>query len=135
MAIDAGLYMASFRLFTSKSGKKYFGTKQFDRIGNHRLHLHSAAGLMHDNFRLSNLDYGHLMDEAFKLENDVHAYEKILRLAAFNVFAHNRDDHSKNVSFLMNHEGKWQLVSVYDLTFSMSSHGFHSTTIVNIIAK
>jgi len=101
MALDAGIEMSESKLFKGKSGKAYFGTKRFDRIGNKRLHLHSAAGIMHDNFRLSNLDYGNLMDCAFKLEQDVRAYKKILRLAAFNVFAHNRDDHSKNFSFLM----------------------------------
>lgn len=99
MALDAGIEMSESRLFTGQSGKTYFGTKRFDRLGDNRLHLHSAAGMMHDNFRLSSMDYGHLMDCAFILEKDVKAYEKILRLAAFNVFANNRDDHSKNFSF------------------------------------
>jgi serine/threonine-protein kinase HipA len=91
--------------------------------------MHSAAGMMHDNFRLSNLDYGNIMDCAFRLERDVRAYEKILRLAAFNIFAHNRDDHSKNISFLMDENGKWKIAPAYDLTFSSSSHGMHSTMV------
>jgi serine/threonine-protein kinase HipA len=131
MALDAGILMSDSRLFKGKSGKVYFGTKRFDRIGNNRLHLHSAAGIMHDNFRLSNLDYGNLMDCAFKLEKDVRAYEKVLRLAAFNVFAHNRDDHSKNFAFLMNELGTWKLAPAYDLTFSNSGHGMHSTMVAN----
>lgn len=85
--------------------------------------------MLHDNFRLSNLDYGHIMDAAFQLENHVEAYEKVFRLACFNVLAHNRDDHSKNFSFLMNKNGNWQFAPAYDLTFSSSSHGQHSTTI------
>jgi serine/threonine-protein kinase HipA len=129
MAIAAGIEMSECRLFQGKSGKMYFGTKRFDRNQQQRLHLHSAAGLMHDNFRLSNLDYGHLMDCAFTLEKDVLAYEKILRLATFNVFANNRDDHSKNFSFLMDKKGNWKLAPAYDLTFSYSSHGLHSTMI------
>jgi serine/threonine-protein kinase HipA len=91
--------------------------------------MHSAAGIMHDNFRLSNLDYGNVMDCAFILERDVRAYEKILRLAAFNVFAHNRDDHSKNISFLMDENGNWKVAPAYDLTFSSSGHGMHSTMV------
>jgi serine/threonine-protein kinase HipA len=126
MAIDAGIEMSESKLFKGDSGNVYFGTKRFDRVNNERLHLHSAAGLMHDNFRLSNLDYGHLMDGAFKLENHVRAYENILRIAAFNVFVHNRDDHSKNFSFLMDDIGKWKLAPAYDLTFSTSAHGMHS---------
>lgn len=129
MALAAGLEMNECCLFESTSGHCFFGTKRFDRLGNERLHLHSAAGLMHDNFRLSSMDYGHLMDAAFRLENHIKAYEKVLRLAAFNVFAHNRDDHSKNFSFLMNRKGEWQFAPAYDLTFARSSHGFHSTTV------
>lgn len=129
MALDAGLEMSKAQLFKGKSGKHYFGTQRFDREGNNRLHLHSAAGIMHDNFRLSNMDYGHLMDCAFLLEKDVRAYEKILRIAAFNVFAHNRDDHSKNFSFLMDRQGQWKLAPAYDLTFSYSGHGMHSTMV------
>jgi serine/threonine-protein kinase HipA len=129
MAIDAGIEMSACQLFQGQSGKTYFGTKRFDRQGNNRLHLHSAAGMMHDNFRLSSLDYGHLMDCTFQLERDVKAYEKVLRLAAFNVFANNRDDHSKNFSFLMDATSQWRLAPAYDLTFSYSGHGMHSTMV------
>jgi serine/threonine-protein kinase HipA len=129
MALDAGIEMSECQLFKGQSGKVYFGTKRFDRQGNNKLHLHSAAGIMHDNFRLSALDYGHLMDCAFQLERDIKAYEKVLRLATFNVFANNRDDHSKNFSFLMDATGKWRLAPAYDLTFSYSGHGMHSTMV------
>lgn len=129
MAIDAGIEMNKCKLFKGKSGKEYFATKRFDRIINNRLHMHSASGLMHDNFRLSSMDYGHLMDSAFRLEKHVMAYQKVFRLASFNVFAHNRDDHSKNFSFLMNNKGDWKFAPAYDLTFSSSSHGHHSTMI------
>jgi serine/threonine-protein kinase HipA len=135
MAIDAGIEMSECRLFEGKSGNTYFGTRRFDRQGNNRLHLHSAAGMMHDNFRLSTMDYGHLMDCAFQLERDVNAYEKVLRLAAFNVFANNRDDHSKNFSFLMDASGQWRLAPAYDLTFSYSGHGMHSTMVAGESAK
>lgn len=129
MALAAGIEMSECKLFKGPSGAKYFATKRFDRIKNKRLHLHSASGLLHDNFRYSNLDYGNVMDCAFRLENHVAAYSKVLRLAAFNVFSHNRDDHSKNISFLMNAAGEWKLAPAYDLTFSNSSHGMHSTMI------
>ncbi len=129
MALAAGLEMAESRLFEGKEGRFYFGTKRFDRQGNQRIHMHSVSGLLHDNFRLSSLDYGHIMDAAFRLEKNVQSYAKILRLAAFNVFSHNRDDHSKNFSFLMDKTGNWQFAPAYDLTFSSSSHGFHSTMV------
>lgn len=129
MALAAGIEMSECRLFEGPSKIPYFGTKRFDRIRNNRLHLHSASGLLNDNFRYSNLDYGNIMDCAFRLENHVAAYSKVLRLAAFNVYSHNRDDHSKNISFLMNPKGEWKLAPAYDLTFSNSSHGLHSTMV------
>lgn len=129
MALLAGLEMSDCKLFTGQSGQTYFGTKRFDRINGKRIHMHTASGLMHDNFRMSTMDYGHLMDCAFQLEKHVKAYEKVLRLAAFNVFAHNRDDHSKNFSFLMDAKGDWNIAPVYDLTFSNSAYGFHSTMV------
>jgi serine/threonine-protein kinase HipA len=129
MAINAGIEMSESKLFKGKSGKLYFGTKRFDRPGDKRLHVHSASGLMHDNFQASTMDYGHLMDCAFRLERHVNAYQKVLRLAAFNVFSHNRDDHSKNFSFLMDAQGKWKFAPAYDLTFSYSSYGYHSTMV------
>ena len=129
MAKNAGIEINECKLFKSKKGIYFFGSKRFDRIGNQKLHLHSVAGLLHDNFRMSTIDYGHIMDCAFKLEKNFSSYEKILKLATFNVFAHNRDDHSKNFSFLMNDKGDWKFAPAYDLTFSQSSYGFHSTTV------
>jgi serine/threonine-protein kinase HipA len=129
MALNAGIEMSDCKLFEGKSGKLYFGTKRFDRIGNQRLHIHTASGLMHDNFRASTMDYGHLMDCAFRLVRHVHAYNKIFRLAAFNVFSHNLDDHSKNFSFLMNAKGEWNFAPAYDLTFSYSPYGYRSTMV------
>lgn len=129
MALLAGIEMSECSLFKGKSGQVYFGTKRFDRVAGKRLHTHTASGLMHDNFRISTMDYGHLMDCAFRLEKNVKAYEKVFRLAAFNVYSHNRDDHSRNFSFLMNAKGEWQFAPAYDLTFSYSGYGFHSTMI------
>ncbi|MFZ9004716.1 MAG: HipA domain-containing protein, partial [Robiginitalea sp.] len=39
------------------------------------------------------------------LTKDVREVEKMFRLAVFNVLAHNRDDHAKNFSFLMDNTG------------------------------
>lgn len=128
MALDAGININESKLFEGKQGKKYFGTKRFDRIGNNKLHMISAAGLLHDDYEHSQLDYGTLMYEGRNLTGSAKTQEEILRLAAFNIFAHNRDDHSKNFAFLMHPNGEWEFAPAYDLTFSSSSQGQHSTT-------
>ena len=47
-----------------------------------------------------------------------------------NVFVYNRDDHSKNFSFLYDESQKeWHLSPAYDLTCSSSFNGEHSITI------
>lgn len=127
MALEAGISMNECKLFVGKSGKKYFGTKRFDRVASHKLHMISAAGLLHDDYEHSQMDYGTLMHEGKALVGSSIVHEQILRLAAFNVFAHNRDDHSKNFAFLMDKSGKWSFAPAYDLTFSSSSQGHHST--------
>lgn len=128
MAIDADIEMSRSALLSSGKGKQFFITQRFDRNDSGKLHMHSAAGLLHDDFRYSTMDYGHLMDAAFRLEKSVIAYEKILRIAYFNLVTNNRDDHSKNFSFLMDSFGTWRLAPAYDLTYSTTSHGYHSTS-------
>ena len=46
---------------------------------------------------------------------------KAYRLACFNILAHNRDDHSKNFSFLYDEaKGSYILAPAYDLTYTPS---------------
>ncbi len=129
MAKAAGIEMSDSKLLKSAKGIQVFATKRFDRIGNKRLHMHSMAGLTHDNFRLSNIDYGHIIDVAYQLEKNATAREKALRLAAFNVFSYNLDDHSKNFSWLMDENGSWSMSPAYDLTYSSAAINEHSTLV------
>lgn len=131
MAIDCGIIMNPSKLFFSENGNTFFGTKRFDIQNGKRLHLHSACGLLHDNFRLSTLDYGQVMDAANRLENKLSACEKVFRLAVFNICALNMDDHSKNIAFLMDERGVWKLAPAYDLTFSPSPGGYQSLSVAN----
>ena len=62
MAIDCGIEMSESRLFYGDTTRSYFGTLRFDQGEGWRKHFHSMSGLLNDNFRLSTLDYGHLMD-------------------------------------------------------------------------
>ena len=59
-----------------------------------------------------------------------HDIENMYRRMCFNVFAHNRDDHSKNFTFIYdeNNDG-WRLSPAYDLTYSTTYYGEHTTTV------
>ena len=130
MATESGLTMPDVYLFSSKNGSGYFAVKRFDRDGNKRLHTHTVSGLIHNNFRFPSLDYEDLLSLTSYLTKDIREVEKMFRLAVFNVMAHNRDDHSKNFTFLMNELGEWKLSPAYDLTFSNGPGGEQSTMVM-----
>lgn len=130
MAKEAGLEMMPTHLFPAEIGSGYFATKRFDRNGKRRLHTHTVCGLLHSDFRTPSVDYEDLLTLTEVVTRDVREVEKMFRLAVFNVLAHNRDDHSKNFTFLMNEAGDWKLSPAYDLTFSSGPRGEQSTMVM-----
>ncbi len=126
MAKEAGLDMPRTALLEGKRGR-YFACERFDRVGDRRVHMHSVAGLTHSDFRFPTLDYDDLLSLTLHLTKNMQEVEKIFRLACFNLFTHNRDDHAKNFSFIMDEKGVWNFSPVYDVTFSNGIEGGHST--------
>ena len=130
MAENAGLEMPATHLFPSQKGSGYFAVKRFDRDKNKRFHMHTVSGLIHSNYRFPSHDYEDLLALTSAITKDIREVEKMFRLAVFNVMAHNRDDHAKNFSFLMNEFGEWNLSPGYDLTFSNGPGGEQSTMVM-----
>lgn len=130
MAKKAGISMPDIHLFPAKKSAGYFAVKRFDRNGKQRFHMHTACGLLHSDFRVPSLDYEDLIALTSALTRDAREIEKLYHLAVFNVLAHNRDDHSKNFSFLMDAKGEWKLSPAYDLTFSSGPRGEQSTMVM-----
>ena len=129
-AKDCGINMTETKLFPSKICSGYFGIKRFDRENNKKVHMVSVSGLLETSHRLPNLDYNLLMKLTLELTRNYEDIEQLFRLMCFNVFAHNRDDHSKNFSYLYDSNKKeWHLSPAYDLTYSSSFNGEHATTI------
>ena len=130
MAKEAGVLMPDVHLYPTQKGPGYFAVKRFDCDGKKRLHMHTASGLLHSDFRVPSLDYEDLLNLTGALTKDIREVEKMYRLAVFNVLAHNRDDHAKNFSFLMDEKGEWKLAPAYDLTFSNGPNGEQSTMVM-----
>ncbi len=130
MARAAGLRMMETKLIPAARGAGYYATKRFDRTREKRLHMHTASGLLHSDFRTPSLDYGNLTELTEALTRDVREVEQMYRLAVFNVLSHNRDDHGKNFSYLMDEGGNWSLSPAYDLTFSSGPNGEQSTMVM-----
>lgn len=126
--------MTETKLFPSKICDGYFGTKRFDRVKvdgvEKKLHMLSASAILETSHRVPNLDYDILMKLTLILTKEHSEVEQLYRLMCFNVFAHNRDDHSKNFTFIYDDvEGKWSLSPAYDLIYSYSIGGEHATTV------
>jgi len=130
MAKAAGIEMSDTHLFPAQHSAGFYATERFDRSRNHRLHLHSACGLLHSDFRTPSLDYKDLLHLTHILTQDFSEVRKMYRLAVFNVLAHNQDDHAKNFSYLMNEKGQWCLSPAYDLTFSSGLGGEQNTMVL-----
>lgn len=130
MAANAGLEMPATHLFSSQKGSGYYAVKKFDRNKNKRFHMQTVSGLIHSNFRFPSHDYEDLLALTSVLTKDIREVEKMFRLAVFNVMAHNRDDHAKNFSVLMDESGEWKLSPAYDLTFSNGPGGEQSTMVM-----
>ena len=131
MARLAGLEIMSTHLFPAKRGFGYFATQRFDLLPDgKRLHMHTACGLLHSDFRVPALDYQDLIKATMMLTRDIREAQKMYRLAVFNVLSYNRDDHAKNFSFLMDETGQWRLSPAYDLTFSSGPGGEQSTMVM-----
>ncbi len=129
MARDAGVEMAETHLFRTKRNR-YFGTKRFDRDGDARIHMHSLGGLIHADHRSPSLDYDTVLRMTLALTRNIQDAEKAYALACFNVLAHNRDDHVKNFSFLLNARNEWVFAPAYDLVFSYGPGGEQSMLVM-----
>ena len=130
MAKEANLDVPEARVFASQKGPGYFGVKLFDRDQGNRFHIHSISGLLHADHRIPSLDYETILKATLWLTKDVRECEKQFKAAVFNVLTHNRDDHAKNFSFLMDENGLWSVSKAYDLTFSSGPAGEHCTTVM-----
>jgi serine/threonine-protein kinase HipA len=128
MAKAMGISMTDVKLFHIENFGWAFGTVRFDRNQNQRIHRHSLSGLLHADYRIPNLDYLDFLKATWVLTEDFNAVIEGFRRMVFNVFMHNRDDHSKNFSYLLGKQD-WKLAPAYDLTFSAGMGGEHTMTI------
>lgn len=118
MAKKAGVIMNECRLYES-AGEHHFMTKRFDRENGRKLHMRSLGALAHISYQEPGI-CGYELAAMYMKEVGI-SYketEQFYRRMVFNCLAVNQDDHVKNISFLMDRNGKWSLSPAYDITFS-----------------
>ena len=130
-AANCGIIVPETQLMPSKRCSGYFAVRRFDREGTNRRHMLSAAAILEVDWRVPSLDYHTLMKLTSILSrSNAGDLEQMYRRMCFNVFAHNRDDHAKNFSWLYDPKNDcWHPSPAYDLTWSTTYYGEHTTTV------
>ncbi len=116
IAKDAGIHVAESRLI-EEGGRTHFASKRFDRVNNQKIHQQTVNAFTGFYGRNTEFSYENIFDIIAHLQLPYSNSEQLFTQMVFNVAASNRDDHTKNFSFLMDRKGDWSLSPAYDLTY------------------
>lgn len=125
---ECGIEMEDCSLI-EENGRAHFITKRFDRKGAEKIHMQTLCGIAHFDFRASR---AYSYEQAFgimrRLGLPYPQAQEMFRRMVFNVVMRNQDDHTKNISFLMDREGKWRLSPAYDMGFAYNPNGLWTSS-------
>ncbi|MFA5886117.1 MAG: type II toxin-antitoxin system HipA family toxin [Acidimicrobiia bacterium] len=124
MAAQAGIEMTECRLLP-EGPRTHFMTRRFDRdAARGRIHVQTLCGIAGLDFNLVGAhSYAQYLEVIDALGLGPAAREQAFRRIVFNVAAMNRDDHTKNLAFLMSVDGEWSLAPAYDVTHAHNPSG------------
>lgn len=112
-----------------ENGRAHFLTRRFDREDGRKVHMQTLCGMAHYDFRLRR---GYSYEQAFnvmrRLRLPYSQAQEMFRRMVFNVVVRNQDDHTKNISFLMDPNGRWRLSPAYDMGFAYNPSGAWTAT-------
>ena len=112
-----------------ENGRAHFLTKRFDRENGKKVHMQTLCGIAHYDFKLQR---GYSYEQAFNVMRSLRLpysqAQEMFRRMVFNVVLRNQDDHTKNISFLMDPDGKWRLSPAYDMGFAYNPTGAWTKT-------
>ena len=128
MAKLAGINMTECRLL-HENNRAHFMTRRFDRQNGEKVHMQTLCGLTHSDYNVRNsCSYEQAFAYMRQLYLPYPQAEEFFRRMVFNVVACNQDDHTKNISFLMDKTGKWSLSPAYDMSWAYNSNGIWTQT-------
>lgn len=112
-----------------ENGRAHFLTKRFDRKNGEKMHMQTLCGIAHYDFHLQRAySYEQAFNVMRRLRLPYAQAEEMFRRMVFNVVIRNQDDHTKNISFLMDKNGKWNLSPAYDIGFAYNPNGAWTNT-------
>ena len=124
MATAAGITMSPC-LLLPEGPRTHFLTRRFDREPDGgRVHMQSLCALAQLDFNLPRVhSYSSYLQTITTLGMDAGALGEAFRRVVFNVFAMNRDDHTKNLAFLLRRGAAWELAPAFDVTYAYNPQG------------
>ena len=124
LAKEAGISMMRSRLH-EEGGRAHFMTQRFDRTEDGRkLHMQSLCAMRHFDFNMARAySYEQAIETIRILGLGRDALKKQVRRALLNIFIRNQDDHTKNIAFLMDRDGRWSLSPAFDVTYAYNPSG------------
>ena len=124
MALAAGVQMSESKLLP-EGPRVHFLSRRFDRtVDGKRIHMQSLCALAHLDFNLPDThSYNQYLNTISQLGLGRDALDQAFRRVVFNVAAVNRDDHTKNLAFLLPEDGDWRLAPAYDITHAHNPNG------------
>jgi len=124
MAKESGIQMPECRLL-HEGGRSHFMAKRFDRNADGtKIHMQSLGAMAHADFNNpTGYSYEQALQVMKKLELTGNELEQQVIRNFFNVVARNLDDHVKNIAFLMDRQGNWQISPAFDVTYAYNPDG------------
>lgn len=112
-----------------ENGRAHFLTRRFDRINGKKIHMQTLCGIAHFDYRMKR---AYSYEQAFNIMRTLRLpysqAKEIFRRMVFNVVVRNQDDHTKNISFLMDETGIWKLSPAYDMGYAYNPGGDWTST-------
>ena len=128
LAKACGIEMTECSLI-EENGRAHFLTKRFDRENGKKIHMQTLCGIAHFDYRLHRAySYEQAFNVMRALRLSYSEAQEMFRRMVFNVVVRNQDDHTKNISFLMNESGKWRLSPAYDMGYAYNPSGMWTAT-------
>ena len=112
-----------------ENGRAHFLTKRFDRMNGKKVHMQTLCGIAHFDYRMHRAySYEQAFNVMRALRLPYSAAQELFRRMVFNVVVRNQDDHTKNISFLMDENGRWRLSPAYDMGYAFNPNGGWTAT-------
>ena len=128
LAQACGIEMSECSL-VEENGRAHFLTKRFDRKIGKKVHMQTLCGIAHFDYRLHRAySYEQAFNVMRALRLSYPEAREMFRRMVFNVVVRNQDDHTKNISFLMEEDGKWRLSPAYDMGYAYNPNGGWTAT-------